>query len=54
MLDQQKLIDWLSAQEKECIAQAENLLNASLYQGKANAFSDIIEQIELGKFDIES
>lgn len=52
MLDRQKLIEWLSAQEQESLTQSENLLHTSLYQGKANAFSDVIEQIELGDMQI--
>lgn len=46
------MIDWLSTQEKESVTQSELLLHASLYQGKATAFSDVIERIESGDMEI--
>ncbi|WP_240416557.1 hypothetical protein [Paenibacillus periandrae] len=52
-IDKEKLLEWLSIKEKDSMTNAENLLNSSMYHGQASAFSDVIEQIELGTFDIE-
>jgi hypothetical protein len=50
-IDAEKLLEWLSICEKEALENAEELLHAATFTGKANAFSDVIEYVESGRFD---
>jgi hypothetical protein len=52
MIDKGKLLEWLHEKDKESVENAENLLHSAYYQGRADAFTDVIEDIESDTFDI--
>lgn len=51
MIDADKLLEWLKIREEEAYVNATQTFSPSFFKGKADAFNDVAEHLNSGRFD---